>query len=61
MLSRPPTTKITTLGTLMHMDPFIHDPYKEEYIEDEDIKEVFQQLLGQIHVDEGDYKDDYHL
>jgi hypothetical protein len=41
MLSRPPTSKITTLGTLMHMEPFTHDAYKEAYIEDEDFKEVF--------------------
>jgi hypothetical protein len=25
----------------MHMDPFTHDAYKEECIEDEDSKEVF--------------------
>jgi hypothetical protein len=42
MLSRPPTPKIIALGTLMHMEPFTHDAYKEEYIEDEDFKEVFQ-------------------
>ena len=42
MLSWPPTSNITTLGTLMHMEPFSHDAYKEEYIEDEDFKEVFQ-------------------
>ena len=30
MLSRPPTSKITTLGTLMHMDPFTHDAYKSQ-------------------------------
>jgi hypothetical protein len=41
MLSRPPTSKITALGTLMHMDPFTHDAYKETYIEHEDFKEVF--------------------
>jgi hypothetical protein len=44
MLPRPPTYKITALGTLMHMDPFTHDAYKEEYKEDEDFKEVFQHL-----------------
>jgi hypothetical protein len=42
MLSRPPTSNITTLGTLMHMEPFTHDAYKEAYSEDEDFKEVFQ-------------------
>jgi hypothetical protein len=51
MLSQPPTSNITTLGTLMHMDPFTHDAYKEAYIEDEDFKEVFQQLQGQIHIE----------
>jgi hypothetical protein len=61
MLSRPPTSKITALGTLMHMDPFTHDAYKEAYTEDEDFKEVFQQLQGQIHIEEGDGKDDYHF
>jgi hypothetical protein len=38
MFSRPPTSKITTLGTLIHMDPFTHDAYKEVYTEYEDFK-----------------------
>jgi len=41
MLSRPPTSNIVDLGTLMHMEPFTHDAYREAYIEDEDFKEVF--------------------
>jgi hypothetical protein len=41
MLSRPTTSNITTLGTLMHMDPFTHDEFKESYIENENFKEVF--------------------
>jgi hypothetical protein len=41
------------------MDPFTHDAYKEEYTEDEDFKEVFQKLQGQIHIEEGDGKVDY--
>jgi hypothetical protein len=45
----------------MHMDPFTHDAYKEAYTEDEDFKEVFQQLQGQIHIEEGDGKVDYHF
>lgn len=45
----------------MHMEPFTHDAYKEAYTEDEDFKEVFQQLQGQIHVEESDSKADYHL
>jgi hypothetical protein len=61
MISRPPTSNSTTLGTLMHMDPFTHDAYKEAYIEYEDFKEVFQQLQGQIYIEEGDSKDDHHL
>jgi hypothetical protein len=40
MLSSIPTSKITTLGNLMHMEPFTRDPYREEYIEDEEFKEV---------------------
>ena len=44
MLSRPFTSKITTLRNLMHMDHFTHDAYKEAYKEDEDFKELFQQL-----------------
>jgi hypothetical protein len=51
MLSRPPTSKITTLGTLMHMDPFTHDAYREAYTKDEDFKEVFRKLQGQIHIE----------
>jgi len=42
MLSRPPTSKIIALGTLLHIDPFTHDAYKEEYTKVEDLKEVFQ-------------------
>ena len=54
MLSRPPTSKITSLGTLMHMDPFTRDTYRETYLEDEDFKEVYQQLQSQSHVHDGD-------
>jgi hypothetical protein len=61
MLSRPPTSKITTLGTLMHMEPLTHDAYKEAYVEDEEFKAVFQQLHGRIHVEEGDDYAGYHL
>jgi hypothetical protein len=41
IISWPPTSKIISLGTLMHMEPFTHDAYKEEDIE-HDFKEVFQ-------------------
>ena len=41
MVSRPPTTKIINLGTVIHMEHFTHDTYKDEYIEDEEFKEVF--------------------
>jgi hypothetical protein len=58
MLSRPPTSNITSLGTLRHMDPFSHDAYKEVYKEYEYFKEVFHQLHGQIHIEEGDDKAD---
>jgi hypothetical protein len=61
MLSRQPTPKITALGTLMHMDPFTHYAYKEAYTKYEDFKEVFQQLQGQIHIEEGDGKVNYHF
>jgi hypothetical protein len=61
MLSRPPTSKITTLGTLMHMEPFTLNAYKEVYTKDEDFKEVFQQIHGQICIEEGDGKVEYHL
>jgi hypothetical protein len=44
MLSHPSTSKITALGTLMNMEPFTHDAYKETYTKDEEFKEVFQQL-----------------
>ena len=42
MLSRSPTSKITSLGTLMHIEPFNHDAYREAYSDDEYFKEVFQ-------------------
>ena len=41
ILSRAPIDNITTLGTLMHMESSTHYAYKEEYIEDEDFKDVF--------------------
>jgi hypothetical protein len=28
MLSRTPSTKVTTFGILMHMEPFAHDAYE---------------------------------
>ena len=43
------------------MEPFTHDAYKEAYTRDEDFKEVFQQREGQIHIEQGDGKDDYHF
>jgi len=42
MLSRPPTLNIIALGTLMHMEPFHHDAYREAYLDYEDFKEVYQ-------------------
>jgi len=42
MLSRPPTSKITALGTHMNMEPITHDAYRQAYLEDEDFKEVYQ-------------------
>jgi len=44
MISRPPTSKITALGTLLHLEPFTHYAYREAYSEYEDFKEVYQQL-----------------
>jgi hypothetical protein len=41
MLSMPPTSNIIALGTLMHMEHFTHDAYKEAYTKDEYFKEVF--------------------
>jgi hypothetical protein len=38
----------------MHMEHFTHEAYIKAYIEDEDFKEVFQQIYGQIHIEEGD-------
>jgi hypothetical protein len=42
MISRPPTSNIKTLGTLMPMDPFKNDAYKEAYTKYDEFKEVFQ-------------------
>ncbi len=44
MLLGPTTLKITTLETLMHMQPFTYDAYKEAYIHDEDFREVYQKV-----------------
>ena len=45
----------------MHIDTFTHDAYKEEYTEYGDMKEVFQQLQAQFHVEEGEKKANYHF
>jgi hypothetical protein len=44
MILRPPTTNIIALGTLMHMEPFTHDAYREAYTKYEEFKKLFQQL-----------------
>jgi hypothetical protein len=36
----PPTSKISYSGTLLHVDPFTYDAYKEAYMEDRDFKEA---------------------
>ena len=41
ILSKPPTSNITALGTLMHIQPFTHDTYREAYSKDEDFKKVY--------------------
>lgn len=50
MLSSPPTSNITSLETLMHMEPFTHDAYIEVYIKNEEFEEVFDSLQGQSQV-----------
>jgi hypothetical protein len=60
MISQPPTSNIIHFITMMHMDPFAHDEYKEAYTKYEDFKEVYQQRQGQIHI-EGDNKANYHF
>ena len=45
----------------MHMDPFTNDAYIKAYLEDEEFKEVYQQLQSQSHVHDGDNTIDYHL
>lgn len=45
----------------MHMEPFTHEAYKEEYTEDEYFHKVFQQLQAQVREEEGDSKASYHL
>jgi len=42
MLSRPPTSNIIALETIMHTDPFTHDAYREAYSKNENFKEVYQ-------------------
>lgn len=61
MLSRPTTSKNTSLGTLMHIEPFIHGVYKEAYLEDGDFKKMFQQWQSHSHVYNGDNAVDYYL
>jgi hypothetical protein len=45
-LSSPPTSKIISFKTIMHMEPFTQEAYKEKYPKDEDFKGVYQQLQG---------------
>ena len=59
MLSWLATSNNITLGTLMHMDPFTHDAYKEEVHTIGDFREWFQQPQGQISVGQGDDKYEY--
>jgi hypothetical protein len=61
IISRPPTSNITSLVTMMHMESLTHDAYKEAYTKYEDFKEVFQHLQGQIHIEEVDGNVDYHF
>ena len=61
MLSRPPTSKLTTLGNFMQMESFTHDAYKEAYLEDQDFREVFQQMKSQIHLHNGDITTEQHI
>lgn len=44
ILSRPPKSNIIDLGTIIRMEPFTHDAYREVYTKDEDFKEVFWKL-----------------
>lgn len=48
-------------GILMRMKPLTHDAYNDEWIEDKDFNEIFQQLRGQVHVEEGNKKVEYHI
>ena len=57
MLSRHLTTKIKNLGTLIHMEPFTHDAYKEGY-KNMRTQGGVSKSHAQIHVDEGDNKVD---
>ena len=43
------------------MDRFIHKTYREEYLKDDDFKDVFQQLQIQSQVHDHDNTIDYHL
>ena len=61
ILSRPPTSNIIDLATLMHMDPFTHDAYREAYSKDEDFKEVYQWLQSQSHMHNRDNIVESHL
>ena len=45
----------------MHMKPFIHGAYREAYLEDEDFKEVYQQLQSQSYVHDDNSTIVYHI
>jgi hypothetical protein len=43
-LVAPPKPNIISLGSIMCMEPFTYKAYREEYVEDEDFKEVYKKL-----------------
>jgi hypothetical protein len=45
----------------MQMETFTHDAYIEEYTENEEDKDIFQRLQGQVHEEKVANKANYHL
>ena len=49
------------LGAIMYMERFTHEAYKEEYIKNENLREIFENLQGQVCEEESNNQTDYSL
>lgn len=41
--SRPPATNVAAASTVLQLEPFTHEDYKELYVEDAELKVVYHE------------------